>query len=137
MLLPCPLCSLANLHLPPRLCPSSRPHRPILTSLSPTSLARLRASWPQVWMLLRRIKVGQLLRQVKQRLVPVRWVIRQVRRTGTVLNWATVPLRLPIRAARRAVSQRNALRKAEAAKRAARIGSVFAAGFASKAMLAA
>jgi len=88
-------------------------------------------------MLLRRIKVGQLLRQVKQRLVPVRWVIRQVRRTGTVLNWATVPLRLPIRAARRAVSQRNALRKAEAAKRAARIGSVFAAGFASKAMLAA
>jgi hypothetical protein len=89
-------------------------------------------------MLFRRIKLGKLLREINSRLLPVRWTLRQFRRTGAVLRWTVRPLALPFRAIRIAQQQRAALAKADAAKRAAAsLGSVFAQSFATKAMVAA
>ena len=92
-------------------------------------------------MLLRRIKLGKLLRDINSRLMPVRWTLRQFRRTGAALRWTVRPLGLPFRAIRVAQQQRAALAKADAAKRAAAsiasVGSVFAHSFATKAMVAA
>jgi hypothetical protein len=85
-------------------------------------------------MVLRRIKIGQLLQRIRAHLAPVRWMMRQAKRTRRAIVWTTTPFRLPFRAVRMARQQRAARRKAELAKRTASLGSVFAAGFATRAI---